>query len=1047
MANNEKMSFDYLNDSVKNNTFGIRETEKSIRYAVENSFGYLRDIEKSYVNIPRFNLLSSDIYIDNDFKAHIQLKKDLIESPNRERYKLSSLFNKYCDIETIVNNDDIFSYVPVVLVDGQFAFNISTKYRLDGVTDIRFENFKPSKMFMEEQHSISVTLFKNIKYYKFLISYNSISSNKWVIPHSFINKSKFTSDDAVLAFIMPVGNEFGSNINVGKIDKETGDLSFENNISIFCDKNRNKSFTIVLMSPVDMFRIDSRKQIRLRTADSNKSAVAVIGPHNFETFAKAIPSENLFIVSVNKNNEAVLENNRSVQLHYPNIYEIDGNDLEESSFIVFYMYKTLYDDFFYKDKLRYPYIYLTSKTDSTTVEEAVNKLLYERTNYDNTLLDYFDNIYNYDDMIYEYNHKDFFSSNESYDYEYKITKLQSIIKNDFSILSYYGRQIISPFESYYLNIKKIDLDGRLRTSTEQESDNNTDNVYKFNEECYVFAFRNDSTENLNLRFFIDGVLCTSYFILCMPETDYIYIPKSLIKSDSYIEVEKFNKYSVSFEETFTHTNDVHTLTFDNNDYISPTLYDLFITDNSYFKLDMSMFDIYVKINDHEQYAVKGHEDSSIIFQDDDTGEYYISVNDILKDIENTQDDEISKLSLKYIPLSKIKVRCIENGLINTPIKFIINKIPYIFHKTMTSAGLPKIKLFNGKVPWKETRSFVRVFVNGRFVPVNYEIEEESPTDTYFVPRCFLDVGEKMTIDISPYSYELEYSLKEIPDNFIISFDGKLSKPFNLAYYDIYLNGRKLSYNNIIRLTNNKIKVFNVHSKLNLAVYRRDRDYEYYGVTEYVPSIVDDLIDKHPNDKDKIIDDIVNHPDNKTPDKVDPNDTNTGQDDDPDDNRGGGDPKDDITPSDRNPSNDTEPDINDIVDNVTEKGYQKYMFYLNVLIPEGVVKPNTFYIDKDLMEQRYPLVYEDYSDKDSRIVMRPNIVHDAITTLMIGKSYEDTNPSEITRLSSFIGDEAQLQYMADGTIIGAIKELYERLGGVSFSINDNGDILVDYETNE
>ena len=105
---------------------------------------------------------------------------------------------------------------------------------------------------------------------------------------------------------------------------------------------------------------------------------------------------------------------------------------------------------------------------------------------------------------------------------------------------------------------------------------------------------------------------------------------------------------------------------------------------------------------------------------------------------------------------------------------------------------------------------------------------------YNKPRLLLmewfDIGDLLYIDITPYRYTQIYHKKTLlRKGALIDLKGVINKPFDVRYYDIYLNGRKLSYNNIFTITPWKIAIVNMKSNYNLDIYERERDWEYFGL--------------------------------------------------------------------------------------------------------------------------------------------------------------------------------------------------------------------------
>jgi hypothetical protein len=628
------------------------------------------------------------------------------------------------------------------------------------------------------------------------------------------------------------------------------------------------------------------------------------------------------------------------------------------------------------------------------------------------LQSYFFSIFDYEDAEYIYNNGDFGTyqeNNTKYSgLNYKEEKFREIIQNDPSIFTAYAKEVSTPSTSFYLDVRTIDLEDRIRNNTIGEALDIAD-YCSFSKPCYVFRFRNSGADVLNLRFFIDGILCTDYFILKNELMDYLYIPINAIKEDSYIEIEQFYSYSSTKIVTFTNETNPVLLEYDKSDIITPTLFDLFITDENSNKIDRSLFKIYCKIDtdNYKQTDLTNLQKISDIVKYDD--EYYINIDSVtsLSDEKN----------VKFMSLSKLRVYALDNSVLNKELHFIVNKVPYVFHEQMTVSGvLPKVKLFDGNLEWKEDQSFVRTFVNGRFIPITYEISRDS-TSTYFVLRCYIMENDTVSMDITPYSYEMEYYQKQIPDNFIIDFEEHLSKPFDLKYYDVYLNGRKLTHRNIQLFAYNKIKLFNVESAKNFCVYRKDRDWEYFGNTEF-STPTDDLLNSDTisdADKEKIIEFIIS--DYRSSDEM-------------------------------TDGTDTEADTI-VYNELTDYDYDLYKFYLDKILPEGVIQPNSDYLDKDDIETNYSVAYERYSNKKDRLVIQPNINYESQYVFLVGKSDADRYPSRIVKLQSLIGDETLLPYSEENTIVGSIMDIiYNRLDGIWFTKNpENGSFSASKEVDE
>jgi hypothetical protein len=99
-------------------------------------------------------------------------------------------------------------------------------------------------------------------------------------------------------------------------------------------------------------------------------------------------------------------------------------------------------------------------------------------------------------------------------------------------------------------------------------------------------------------------------------------------------------------------------------------------------------------------------------------------------------------------------------------------------------------------------------------------------------------GDVIYIEVTPYRYKQIYYKRDIhPSDTedinemydIIDLKTIIDKPFDIRYYDIYINGKKLSINNCIPLDPWSVKLVNLKSKYNLVIFEKERDFEFYGI--------------------------------------------------------------------------------------------------------------------------------------------------------------------------------------------------------------------------
>ena len=950
-----------------NNTFNLNETEKSIIETCNNSFNYLINLQRSYISIYRFNLTEQDVYTNHNNKICVTVNKDFIHFNLRSKYKNSDFYNKYISFETLLNHPEIFTFIPLIKIDGKILTSFEIKSALDGTTNILLNHIRMTRTFLSEKHDISVAFIENATIKSFSISSQLIENYEWKIP-SYVSNIKLNSDILSFMFLTNHGSALGSDLYPIKIDND-GSILIDNNNSFISNiiKNATSKVTIHIVSIPNLYEISGNKNIFKRIDDGNLSSITTIFSNDNDTYEMPIPSQNLFILKINKETgETTYENNRDVILHYPNIYEIMSNDCDDSSlyeYKIYYFYYDAHDSFKYKNKLKYIYMFLSDKIGKD-IENTINDLLYSKIE-DEVIQNYFFDIFNYQEHDYVYNHGDFYNKNYPYDFDYKIEKMREFVSVNPDTLESYGKSVSTPFSTFYLYTKNINLDNRLRDNTHFEAVDPED-LIEFDEPHYLFILQNESRNLLNLRFFIDGVFYPNPVHFNVDLTDYIYIPASIITKNSYIEIEKFHEYKYSKEVTFNTIDSYVDLDFSTNPLILPTLHDLYVSNINGDKIDRSKFKLYAVINTN-QYDVSDQinqlsQTISILLDDehiiDEDGNICILLDDFYDEESSVLwledpvyiNPETDRLPLKYMVLDKLRIFCTSESMCGNKYLFNIDKTPHIINTVVTSHYTPRIPIYNLHHSYNDKSTYMRTFINGKYIPLEYQVINDNDTDVV-VPKCYVDPGDIITIDITPFSYTPVYQCDEIPEDFVVDMKNSLDKPFNLYYYDIYLNGKKLSDNNLQVITPNKIKIFNVHSRNNLYVYKRDRDYEYYGNNNTISTTIGDFLNSEviPQEyKNKLIDIIIH------------------------------DTHDDFIEGDN-----TESDINGryYLDDISS---EEYDFYFDIIIPKKITRPNSFLMSELTIKTYYPAIYEQYSNHNNRLVIRPNIGYDSRHLLMIGK---------------------------------------------------------------
>lgn len=305
----------------------------------------------------------------------------------------------------------------------------------------------------------------------------------------------------------------------------------------------------------------------------------------------------------------------------------------------------------------------------------------------------------------------------------------------------------------------------------------------------------------------------------------------------------------------------------------------------------------------------------------------------------------------FTNLGKIKITCINPDLFGKEITIRIVKNPYYITHVAQRYCFPKFDIYAQNSD--NIQEYTRVYRDGRLICKNkYDF---MPWKGNLTLRTLtkLEKGHTITVDISPYRNRLVYfnvciaDDEENPDleHLVVDLRGFIDKPYDPRYYDCYLNGRRLRQSQVHPISPWEIKLSGCHSIWNFEVYEKDRDWEYYGITDYSPYFtLSDLIRMTFMKDEKDIRDHLIH---------------------------------DIT-------GDLEPN-----DNIEERenwdrehdfiSIQFEMFYYDRLLPLGVADPNTLQFDQADIEEEFEAIdtfYRKLNDKGESVYhMNPDIFYD------------------------------------------------------------------------
>lgn len=607
-------------------------------------------------------------------------------------------------------------------------------------------------------------------------------------------------------------------------------------------------------------------------------------------YKSPIPVENFMVFKRKQDSGFELKkNNEMLEMYYPNIYRIKDAEMEEGDiYDIYYFY---YDEpnLKYTVLFDFYYTFLVHLCEDRPIESIINDIYYNRLDlsmYSNTKKTKFTSIFKkllkYKYHNHQYGETDFLrrylpipGNNDKEPVEYKMDTLREWIRVEPWVLRDYVLEQNKLGASYHLFTNTINLESRIRYSTEYEMGRVTK---KFDKPRYVFAFNNDKDYPiiLNCRVFVDGLMIGDLYQERHLFMDYLYIPMDMVTDDSYIEIEIFPGYE--FERDIYFSTQKSNIKIIGN--VLTISIDEDVVDNNALNLNDEIGVIEVEgeldINDYnKQVRVDLDKPEEVIFPtmedihliDKQTQDAYadecfdFTVHYPENDYVLQNGESGTEKPIDFIRLSSFSIKPHERELLRRPMTLKITKVPRQVRFVVKRQGYAYISLAEKGLILDN--DYIRVFKNGRLLPkAKYEVinGDKNPRILFLDWFC---AGDIVYIDITPYRYKEIYYQDELKKgDLLIDLREIINKPFDIRYYDVYVNGRKLSLNNVFSITPWQLTLVNLKSIYNLVIYERERDYEYFGL-DYKENIyyytLDDLFKSGivSNDiKNEMIKDII-----------------------------------------------------------------------------------------------------------------------------------------------------------------------------------------------
>ena len=790
-------------------------------------YEFIPEYNKSYIEKDVFGIANSGDKHSYTRIIEFNIKHRFIIQGEMENYKKSSIFNKYIDLNTITSNLKFFHYNLLVYIDDELYTDFKIKPERENVSII----FKTQdlntihKRHVTEQidsismpNKIKVLFLPNAIISTIDTLSTTISNNKIINASSITNINLFTRVNKYIAFF---------------VNKITGD-NFLYTISNF--DITQKRFTTVDNVPgtIGNFKlvIIGMNEIR-NIVNINQSTTWFTLPEE----NMPVPKSNIMIFIKKGNVDSYIPNDNTVELteYYPNIYKVTNPNNYNLRLILLYEEKELNSHIVYDDEIK---LY-RDKVDlfNQYKENNVPKLISE-----------------YKPISWDYSYNHLFSKVGGYNKlninnlnqtnAYKTDVISSISKKWYKFYDEYQRRTYNGFLSgWYHNIGNYtseQLSNKIRNNFNEDVDE-YDYADDFSEEHYVFSYKNNNDDiEKSYLWYIDGKLVFPTKVVIDKTFQYVYFPKSKIKSTSIIEVERFD--GVVFEKKLkisktTGSEGFVSFTLKNETNLPIIANSLFLVKETGEFVDQSKYDL--RIHDTKLGA---------LYLDTNNSTYKISPDQTLMIFPKENAQDLYNTNLLLCCNNKIVYYDEEeDGTFFTSgnaDKVNLNKNFYI-HKVKQDSG-GRIRIYSQ---------------DGRLIPKRgYTIYKYN--NYYDGPKFNVvihgDKKEKLTVVYIGYDEKVIYHRDNLPKNGFVSIEGRTSRPLNFAYHDLYLDGYRLTKYDIEQISPFKFIIKNYEkydTNITLEIYEKSTPtdsyikYRYNEFSDYTMDLVIDDNTKNINKSD------------------------------------------------------------------------------------------------------------------------------------------------------------------------------------------------------
>lgn len=749
-------------------------------YSVRSSFKEAFDHSKLIKGILRTGYL--------DRVAALQIDKGLVYYAKRKEFKdTTGLNGTPMSQDTVMLHRDIFKFGLLVFINNK----LTTDFKIEAKDD-KTALYFPYKDFMSTIKDTDVvdTVF---------------------IPRSVIYTSRTLAgtdkpDSSSIALNSSTFNALYTNKKV--LDECTGFIAFFNPIGSVTSSSKLR--TDVTYDKTNSKFVFSNSGTLPAAANMNQYTLTIIGMEDYQQVIDVTPDTKYLEITkqkmpIPKNNLLVMvREDDGITYHlnydeivitekYPNIYQITNANNRYCKIIV------LYNSAPQDDLLDYD-------TEIDSYLEKVN------------LLDRYrqgtvpDGLTTYKPIDWDYLIKDFeknttitdTSNLAWYPLLYKLNKVNEIYKLWCYFFEYYISQTYGFLDGWTLDLSTTNLATRARTDTLPELDLGSGYYKIFDTPQYLFVYKNYTRlqSHVPYSWFIDNKFRVPSYMISYKGYEYVYFDQSYIKSNSIVEVERYDENN--WVKQYTIPVDGLTVKFS---WISePFLINsLFMT----------------------------HTDGTYIT----TGKEYnfIVTDSILGDITVDMTNSVYKIK----PGDSVKIVPVSSDYANKTVNLYCNNHAVVYSMTFDSEYstfndmnlnlgkdiaiikpnyIPRLRVYNGEgrlFPKYSYSKLITIEDNSVLTPPAFRIN---------VPAS---EGNPFQVQYMGYDEKQVYACDEIPVNGYLDLQalnaagtGNFRHPFSLKYYDVFLNGFKLNSTQIRIITPFYIAIQNVRTRKSLVIYEK-----------------------------------------------------------------------------------------------------------------------------------------------------------------------------------------------------------------------------------